>query len=152
MSKLCIAVFNDFSGVTKLKKQISHLLASQNLGVFFELSNDEPALSRFQSDDVVFCSLSDNFKVDNCEMLLLPDNCFSNGEQNTVPFQKRMKQIESVIKIILDSLQSVELFIGDSGVLWDEYTHYDIIVDDFLYIASSLNSTNQHDLHFTIRQ
>lgn len=152
MSKLCIAIFNNFPGIGNTKKQIDLLLNSFNLGIFYEQSNDEPVLSEFQNKSNIICSLSDNCIYNNCEMLLLPDNCFLNGKSNAVPFQERLSQIEEILKAILNNAQKIDLFIGDSGANWDDYVHYDINIHEFLRIASSLNSMNPPDLHFIIKQ
>ncbi len=152
MSKLCIMVFRKIPEQVELNCLIERLIKKYNLGIFYELSYEEPFLKEFQYDNNLIYSLSDNFACDNCEMLLLPDNCVSNARRNHLPFQERMKQVENILKTILDSAKELNLFVGDSGALLNDFDHYKINIQEFIQITHSLNSINPPYLHLTITQ
>ncbi len=151
MSLLCIIVFRKGLEKTDLNKRIWKQAESYGLGVSFNLGYEEPILHKVQFDpSYVICSLSDGPTCDNCEMLLLPDFCCFNGKSNPIMFCERMHQIECILKTILTEVCKVELFIGYSGALWDEFSHLMLRLDDFLQTASLLNSISPPNLHFVI--
>lgn len=149
MSKVCVIVVGDNID-NLLKKKVDRIISDFGLGVFFELSYPEPFLSVFGGRYSLICNISDNHKYDNCEMLLLPDDCFFNGRSNPIPFHVRMTQIECILKTILEQTDNVDLFIGNSGTIYCEYDHYDIQIQDFLTTSSILNSLEPPDLHFHV--
>ena len=150
LSKVCIVIIQDYINPTVLKRRIDDLMESFGLGVFYEQPVLEPFMSAFCKEYSMICSLADNNKYDNCERFLLPDNCFYNGNTNSIPFMVRMSQLECLLRMILKVSKQVDVFIGNSGTLFDEYEHYQIGINEFADLSNMLNSFLEPNIHFAI--
>ena len=148
MSQICICVANQNS-IEKMGK-IKELLHRCGLFVFNELFYVEPCLRKAQSESKVILSISDDAQFNNCEMLLLPDNCFYNGRSNNIPFSERMQLLKDVFELIVDKNSPIELFVGDSGTPYNDFEHHKITLQDFLTVSANLNSVTPPDLHLVI--
>ena len=92
MSKIClITAQNVQMSPDSLRRRIVDLSAERNIGAFFPTASN---VGLTEYEDAFVCSISDDFLYDNCERLLLPDDCWYNGTCSSAPF---------------------ELFIGDCG-------------------------------------
>ena len=151
MSKICIGVLtiND-SQPSILLEQLHSLLERYELTIFSELVYEEPFLNQYHMENVFVFSISDSKLYDNCEMLLLPDNCFLNGEKNDTPFEKRMRYLEEILLELLKNNDRIDMFIADSGTQFDEFEDIHIGISDFLSITKLLNTITPPDLHLTI--
>ena len=47
--------------------------------------NNYEEAKKYINEEKQFFSISDNKDFDNCEIFLLPDNCYFNGIQNHIP-------------------------------------------------------------------
>ena len=63
-----------------------------------------------------------------------------------------MLQLQKVLEFFLDRVNTLDLFIGDSGTKYDEFDDCIIGVKEFAHISELLNSPNQVDMHITIRK
>ena len=131
MSNICILVASDlYIQRAELETQVKQKVNQIGCGVFFD---DYDLFPIHKKNNSFICSFSDDYRFDNCEMLLLPDGCWLNGRKtNLVPFLNRMELLGSIIESILDSCKEVELFVGDNGEhMIDEFQPYDVNILDF---------------------
>lgn len=150
MSKVCIVLFPKTFIASKALELVENMVKKYNWGVFHELFYTEPFLEDFCIEGYLLCSFSDNFEYDNCEMLLLPDNCYINGKNNVVPFQHRMLQMETILRAILTVVPRIDLFIGDSGTSLQNFIENSIEIHDFMKMTRCLNSIAPPDIHYII--
>lgn len=135
-----------------LIKKIQTIFEQNDLFCFIGSGYIEPFLSKFDLSEYFVISISDNKIYDNCELLLLPDNCYLNGEKSNNPFDNRMRKLKNVLDVFLTFTSEIHLFIGDSGVLFEELMHLNITLDKFCMYAHKLNSISAPDIHFVIKQ
>ena len=119
MSSICIGVIQpvvqeDFG------KKLAEVAGRYGRGITFEIGWHEPVLDSLTGKVFVF-SLFDYPGSENCEMLLLPDGCFLNGETNNISFRERMELLRDLAGIVLENGSSMEYYIGLSGTLPEEY-------------------------------
>ena len=113
MSKIClITAQNVQMSPDSLRRRIVDLLAERNIGAFFPTASNV-GLTEYEGAFV--CSISDDFLYDNCERLLLPDDCWYNGTCSSAPFAERMNSVCDIVRYAADCAGEVELFIGDCG-------------------------------------
>lgn len=150
MSKLCLVIFKCLHEEVELRSRVQEILHTKNFALFDRISYCEPFLSEFFCEDKIMYSIADTYDYDNCEMLLLPDSCFYNGRSNPVLFQERIRLLQNVLYVILEHSETVDVFIGDSGLTFSEFIHYDTKIENFLPIAETLNTVVPKDIHITI--
>lgn len=113
MSKIClITAQNVQMSPDSLRRRIVDLSAERNIGAFFPTASNV-GLTEYEGAFV--CSISDDFLYDNCERLLLPDDCWYNGTCSSAPFAERMNSVCDIVRYAADCSGEVELFIGDCG-------------------------------------
>ena len=95
-----------------LRRRIVDLSAERNIGAFFPTASN---VGLTEYEDAFVCSISDDFLYDNCERLLLPDDCWYNGTCSSAPFAERMNSVCDIARYAADCSGEVELFIGDCG-------------------------------------
>ena len=153
MSKICLGILcNKRTTLSALRNQIKSVVESAGFGCFFDFSYKEPLLNAYLLDNYVIFSIADNSTYDNCEMLLLPDGCMINGNENVCGFELRMKQMQDILKPILEIEAKIELFLGESGTQFDEFDEYEITLSDFLQITKQLNRIDSPDLHLILKK
>ena len=153
MSKICISILTGSTlGKKQLKKLIEEQLAPHGLAVFFELSYIEPFLEEIIDKSPVFFSIADTHKYDNCEMLLLPDNCSINGKENNIPFCERVKLLKDLLSELLKHTSQIDVFAGDSGLHLCDFKSFQINIDGFQDVFNQLNSVCPIDLHITVQR
>lgn len=114
MSKICLITAQNVQiSPDSLRQRIVALAAEKNIGVFFPTASSV-GLMEYEGR-AFMCSISDDFLYDNCERLLLPDNCWYNGTCSSTPFAERMNSVCDVVRCAADCSTEVELFIGDCG-------------------------------------
>ena len=151
MSRFCIGIIN-LQSLKECKNIIINILEENNLACFFEFDYIEPFLKKYINEEKQFFSISDNKDFDNCEIFLLPDNCYFNGIQNHIPFDKRMGVLVDISNEILKSAEKIEFFIGDSGASFDEFENLDVNINSFKSnLLQKVNDYNCKDLHFIVR-
>lgn len=151
MSKICFIIFQKNELIYEnLIRKIQPIFEQNNLFCFTEIGYVEPFFSEFELSKYFVLSVADNKNYDNCEMLLVPDNCYINGEKSNSLFDNRMINLKNILIAFFAFTREVHLFIGDSGVLFDEFTHLSITHNEFLMHAHKLNSVSPPDIHFII--
>ncbi len=147
MSKICIFVLKPntvFADRTILSNSIHNL----GYSVFFDFNYTEPVAEHYKNSAFIF-SLADDGYYDNCEKLLLPDNCVINDFKNEIPFIKRMQDLACLINTVLDKSSSLELFIGESGTDYNDFDSYSTNVNSFPYLANRLlNNISFNSIRF----
>ena len=113
MSKICLITSQNVQmSPDSLRRRIVDLSAERNIGAFFPTASNV-GLTEYEGAFV--CSISDDFLYDNCERLLLPDDCWYNGTCSSAPFAERMNSVCDIVRYAADCSGEVELFIGDCG-------------------------------------
>ena len=91
MSKIClITAQNVQMSPDSLRRRIVDLSAERNIGAFFPTASNV-GLTEYEGAFV--CSISDDFLYDNCERMLLPDDCWYNGTCSSALFAERMNSV-----------------------------------------------------------
>ena len=149
MSKICIlAIVPKLGRKSILKEQICDLLLSIGLGVSFSSNNYEPLIDHLRKTSII-CFVADSTEHNNCELLLLPDNCFFNGMINEVPFKKRMGKIGAVITAVSSNSERIDLFFGYSGDRFEDYKTVLTTPDSFPSVSSRVyNNSDYCSIHF----
>lgn len=131
MSKICYLVLPiSFSHQIKFRKETIDLFSRCGVYIFTDLEFDYEPIWEYIKESFVI-SLADNPQYNNCEMLFLEDDHFSNGRYNDIPFIKRMSLLAEALKKVLNITKKAEIYIGVSG---DEYEDFEIVqsdIDDF---------------------
>ena len=140
MSSICIIKYkqNCKNSESILKKIIKQKAESFGIGVFFP-KNEQPLIPIEGKECLI--SLADSNQFDNCERLLLPDDCYYNGYGNSVSFVQRMEMISNIIYVVLHKSDRVELFVGDLGEYTiSEFEYEKISFEEFTsYMCSHFN-------------
>lgn len=148
MSKICYMVVPKKRNDSFIKEEIKKIFLSAGLGVTFDIDYFEPALKNV-SGNFLICSITDNPNCDNCELFLLADNCYYSGKKNSLPFFDRMEMLAQLISKLQDSPEDMELFLGDSGTEYDDFTEILITTAEFPFVANQLfNNCGFPQLHF----
>ena len=134
MSLICIGVThpNSPEQFVNLKKKLLRVAANNGRGISFQIDWHEPIVDALAHSDMMF-SLSDSPKQEMCEMLLLPNGWYCNGETNSSSLQTRMCLLQELAAAILSDGLPVEYYIGLSGEPMEEY-------DTFTFTVSELPS------------
>lgn len=146
MSLICVGVaslpaINLFSTSIKKMMQISE---GYNRGISFEFDWSEPFFERIPSDALKF-HVTDSITSSNCEMLFLPDNCYYNGRTNSQPFAERMAFLTAISNVFAANRVVLELYIGMSGSLLDEYENISATPASLIPILQSTIGVNGAD-------
>lgn len=144
MSKGCfliIPIVPKGKWMEDIKKTISNCANNAGLRVYFDFQYTEPIFD-YYTGTAIICSIADDPKFDNCDMLFLLDNCELNGRRNNRSLYERMQQISAFITAL--TFPQVELFIGDSGTLFEEYKTVETTVEYFSFAI--LQEAEQYEL------
>lgn len=151
MSKICIIIFeNNGSIYENFIRKMQPIFEQNNLSCFSKIGYIEPFFVDFDLSKYFVISVSDNKSYDSCEMLLVPDNCYINGKKSNNSFDNKMNNLKNILAAFFAFTSEVHLFIGDSGVLFDEFMHIRITLDEFFMHTEKLNSISAPDIHFII--
>ncbi len=148
MSRICIG-FIKIDEMPFEKDQLISVARENELNILLNMSYEEPIMTYFKNDYIYFNFVDSS--MNNCEMLLLPDNCYYNGEGSNILFQERMKKIENFLKELLAGKNKIDIFIGDSGTEYNGFKEISLGINDFSNIATQyLNCVENGDFHFVI--
>ena len=137
MSKLLIIAIAPQSIDEDVQKRIKNILSSNiGLDISSEFGYCEPLLANYPNTDIVY-NITDAGS-DNCEMFLLPDNCFYSGKTNPIPFRNRMELLSMTFIALRFFTKSIEVFIGDSGTEYCEFTEIQTPAELFPEAANQL--------------
>ena len=121
MSRICIAVLQVRKGrLQELREAAAAYAEDHGFGVHSSLSYEEPFLAHYD-ETVEILSFSDHMEHENCEMLLLPDNCSVNGFRSGVPFRVRMQWLAELLGSLKVYVEVLDVFIGDSGAHYEDF-------------------------------
>ena len=129
MSMICLLEIQD-TGIDRqfLKKRIKELINGIG-GVFFY--DSMPVVG--ETEGCLYCSFSDDYRFDNCERLLLPDEDVYNGSKNPIPFRKRVQTLERVLRVIMNLTIKGTLYVGNNGnCRIDEFTFIQLELKNFV--------------------
>lgn len=114
MSKICLVTSKNIHMQNNiLRQKIVELAAARKIGAFFPSVISAGLIVAEKGG--LLCSITDTFSYDNCERLLLPDNCWYNGTRSSTPFSERIKAICDIVRYIESQSDKVEMYIGDCG-------------------------------------
>ncbi len=149
MSKICFLILScKDADHARMESIVQNQLSKVGYRAFFESSYNEPLLARYM-DKSIACSISDSALYDNCEMLLLPDQCWINGKTNDTSFLYRMKALGKALSEIEKYTETMELYMGESGTDPEDFDEMIISTIDFPERANDLfNNTGFPSLHF----
>ncbi len=153
MSRICYLVVSSMEKDPKtLRGSIEQYLDRKGYAAFFLYEYPEPVLERYR-EGFLICSISDNKTYDNCEMLLLPENCMFNGRRNVESYYYRMQILSGIISQIINMGYKAELFIGLSGDSYEDYEEVSISIKEFPKAAESLlNNEWDKEVHFLFNE
>ena len=153
MSLICIGVASlpTTSLFSVSLEKIAQISKEFNRGIFFELDWTEPIFEKIPSDTLKFY-VTDSVTSANCEMLFLPDNWFYNGRTNSQSFDERMAFLTEISKVFTANGVALELYIGTSGSLHDEYESVSATPASLIPILQNTIGVNGTDtaVHFVI--
>lgn len=151
MSKLFIIAITPQKTGECMQEKIRNILSSNiGLDISSEFGYCEPLLAYYPNTDQIY-NITDAGS-DNCEMFLLPDNCFYSGKTNPIPFRNRMEQLSMTFIALRFFSKSIEVFIGDSGTEYYEFTAIQVSAELFPEAANRLiNNTGFPQIHFIIQ-
>lgn len=152
MSKFCIIKLkniNAFEDKECLFQKIEEELSIHKLTCFEHKSE-----SLIKEENTEYISLADSKEYDNCEMFLLPDGCFNNGETNSIPFSERMNIIKNLIIKVQPFVQSFEIFMGECASNKEDFIDLNCSLEEFPKIAEKRFYSKEtfvlEELHFII--
>lgn len=152
MSKICLFVLPKArEQYYEIVSQIEPLLHKNGIFPFWGITYQEPIFEKIDVNDSIILSVADDSLYNNCDYLLLPDNCSINGRKNEIPFFNRMRIIQNVLQELSKHCSCIELFIADSGCGYDEYEEYQLNIRDFADCSNRLNSLSPPDIHFIFK-
>lgn len=130
MSRICIFVATAICQEHKaiIKNDILQFIGKYNLGAFFDQNHNEPFLSFYENRFTI--SIADSERYDNCEMFMCPDGWSIAGKKPVFSFRKRMMILQEIATLIVNKTGKVELFIGDSGLDYDDFIEFECNVMD----------------------
>ena len=105
--------------LAKFKQELKILSNNFRIGVWF----DEiylPSVQEAAENNYLAFESADNNQFCNCEDLLIPWWCDTDGEMT---FQKNIEKIQNIILFCLSYSHTVELYIGTAGDSYDDFFH-----------------------------
>lgn len=133
MSLFCFFVFNmvEDKEINILKQEIKTLATQYDRDVNFFVDWSEPILSCIDINALVV-NVLDSPKSNNCDFLLLPDDWYINGLTNSMDFKERMKFLQEIAQLMITKKCCVDVYLGQSGLLPEEYIHFTIKVNELI--------------------
>ncbi len=113
------------------KAGLVNLAQTLNVGVWFENRYKEAFESRYDNTAVsnLIFSVSDDFLFDNCEDLVIP---WWYCDSNESVFEGNFIRIQQLLAYCLDNCEYAELYLGTSGEDYDDFSHEEIVLVDFI--------------------
>lgn len=117
MSSFCLCIVE---GIREKDKTVFYAKLIENLakhykrGITFTIDWTEPIASHIEKDALVI-NILDSLKTDNCELFLLPDGWYFNGQTNYLSFKKRMRFLQDICNVFNNENYCINLYFGQSG-------------------------------------
>lgn len=156
MSSVCLCVIDNIkekSDKLFCSKQIEELAKYYQCGIKCGVDWLEPFVSHIKKDSFVI-NIVDYPKCDNCEMFLLPDGWYNNGQSNKLPFIERIKLLQDISRFLLKKNNPVSFYIAQSGTSFDEFSHITLEINNLTdYLAKTIGTYGLEDgVHIIINQ
>lgn len=135
MSLFCLCIVHNVKKNEKnfYTQQIETIAKHYNCGVKFSVDWREPIFSYIQKDSLVI-NVLDNPQADNCELFLLPDGWYFNGQAAKITFRERIKLLQDIANFFIDRKYGIDFYLGQSGTQ----------IDDFLKVALKANDLTDY--------
>ena len=154
MSLFCLCVVEDIKERNKIlfyTQQLMALAKRYKRGIKFFVDWSEPIVSRIKKDSLVI-NVLDCPESDNCEMFLLPNGWYSNGETNELTFRERIKFLQDISNVFIKSQYSIDIYLGNSGTHANEFFNITLKscnLIDYLTKTVGLNGVN-NGIHISV--
>ena len=135
----------------KEDKFSSHYLNLQKIankycrGISFRADWSDPLIDSLKSTYHII-SFSDSPTSNDCELFMLPDGWFFNGNTNFEPFAERIKCLKDIIDYLTNNGFFVDIYIGWSGL--DRKDFYDIKIKPHNLVSCLTSTIGQHGSEF----
>ena len=133
MSLFCFCIVENIkkSEIDLCSQKLKTLAKKHNRGIKFSIDWSDPILSGIKKDSFII-NITDNPESDNCELFLLPDGWYYNGETNELAFSERMLLLQDISNVFIDRGYIVEIFLGVSGMRPDELFNVKLKMEDLI--------------------
>lgn len=144
MSLFCVFVANGIAKRNEIEvcvQQIHALAQKYKRGIKWTIDWNEPTLTHIPTD-ALLVNILDCSNADNCELLLLPDGWYSNGQTNHQAFKERMRFLQDVSEVLCKWAGKTHLYLGESGSCKEEFVNVSVRCDCIAeYLANSVGIT-----------
>ncbi len=138
MSKICLcAIDTQNTNIDGMKENLVKMCNELSIGVFFNEDLFEPCIQSLNLNSPVSISFSDDFRFNNCEKLLMP----SYADKDNNSFKKRIEKIRVLLDIMLAYYSKIDVFLGDSGEVIDDFVIIEVFIDEFVDKIMPLSET-----------
>ena len=117
MSLFCLCVVEGIIEKNKTvfyAQQIETLAKYYKCGITFTINWTEPLALHIEKDALII-NILDSPETDNCELFLLPDGWYCNGETNQLSFKERMRFLQDICNVFINENYCIDLYFGQSG-------------------------------------
>jgi len=131
MSSLCLCIINGIEIAEKnvFVPKVELLAQNYKCNVDFCINWCEPILSDVKQDSFIV-NIIDSSISKNCELFLLPDNWWFNGQTNKVGFRERIKLLEDIAGLFDLKKHSINIYLAESGTALDEFVNVSLKRDE----------------------
>lgn len=148
MSSFCLCVVE---GIREKDKTVSYvqqieiLAKYYNRGITFTIDWTEPLASHIEKDALII-NILDSPETDNCEVFLLPDGWYCNGETNYLSFRERMRFLQDICNIFINENYCIDLYIGQSGTNPSDFLEVTLKNNDLVeYLTKTVGTYGVED-------
>ena len=154
MSLFCLCVVENIRTKNEIvfyTQQIEIRAKHYKRGIKFFVDWSEPLMSHIQKDALVI-NILDCPEADNCELFLLPDGWYSNGQTNTLTLRERMKFLQNISKVFINGEYKVDLYLGQSGTDQEDFFDVTLKSNDLVdYLTKTVGINGVDDgLHINV--
>ena len=153
MSLFCLCVIENVKDNEKnfFVQQIEMLAKYHKRGVKFLVNWNEPIISNIKKDSLII-NVLDCPKSDNCELFLLPDGWYSNGQTEKLSFKERIKLLQDITNVFINRKYRVDFYFGQSGTQPEDFLNIALETDDLAdYLTKTIGINGVDDgLHIRI--
>lgn len=154
MSLICLCIVEDIrnnNDILFYTRQLETIAKNHNRGIKFFVDWSEPVISFIQKDSFII-NILDCPTSNNCELFLLPDGWYSNGQADEVAFRERMTFLQEVTSVFISRGHGVELYLGQSGTHPEDFFDVTLNNNDLSgYLAKTIGVDGIDDgVHISI--
>lgn len=113
------------------EQKIQSIANHYNRGVKFFVDWLEPIMSTVPKESFVI-NILDSAESENCELFLLPDGWYCNGETNYLSFKERMSFLQDICNVFINDNYCINLYFGQSGTDPSEFFDVKLITKDLV--------------------